>query len=207
MYRTGDLGRFRADGRIEHLGRMDNQVKIRGFRIELGEIESILASHSAVKEAVAVARNDRLVAYVIYGQGQDLTVTEVRRFLETQLPPYMIPAMVVSMDAFPLTPNGKIDRNALPDPFTSSSVAAHKYVEPSTDVEQVMAEVWADLLQVERVGTRDNFFDLGGHSLLAMQAVALVEGRIGRRLDPRTMFFQDLEGIAAAVNTSAEVAI
>jgi amino acid adenylation domain-containing protein len=202
MYRTGDLGRFKVDGRIEHLGRIDYQVKIRGFRIELGEIESVLASHPAVSEAVTVAHGDRLVAYIVYEPGQDLMVSEVRSFLREELPTYMIPAIVVAMDALPLTPNGKIDRKALPDPFEQGSVAEREYVEPRTELARLVAEIWSELLSVDRVGAHDNFFDLGGHSLLAMQVVARVEQRVGRRLDPRTMFFQTLEEIVGDADST-----
>jgi amino acid adenylation domain-containing protein len=195
MYRTGDLGRFKRDGRIEHLGRIDHQVKIRGYRIELGEIESVLVSHPAVNETVAVVNGDRLVAYIVYEPGEDLMVTEVRSFLGNDLPTYMIPAIVVALDALPLTPNGKIDRNALPDPFVQGSVVEREYKEPATEMARVVAEVWSGLLGVERVGAQDNFFDLGGHSLLAMQVVARVEKRTGTRIDPRSMFFQTLEQI------------
>jgi amino acid adenylation domain-containing protein len=203
MYRTGDLGRFRRDGHIEHLGRIDHQVKIRGYRIELGEIESVLASHAAVKEAVVVVRGDRLVAYVVYESGQYLTVTEVRNFLSADLPSYMIPAIVVAMDALPLTPNEKIDRNSLPDPFEQGAVAEREYVEPATEMARLVAEVWSELLGVERVGTHDNFFDLGGHSLLAMQVVARVEKRVRWRIDPRSMFFQTLEQIVGDADVSS----
>jgi acyl carrier protein len=177
-------------------------VKIRGFRIELGEIESVLASHPAVSKAVSVAHGDRLVAYIVYEQGQDLTVTEVRNFLSEDLPTYMIPAIIVQMDALPLTPNGKIDRKALPDPFTQGSVAEREYKEPQTELAKTMAEIWSKLLGVERVSSLDNFFDLGGHSLLAMQVVARLEERAGKRLDPRSMFFQTLEQIVGGENLS-----
>jgi acyl carrier protein len=122
-------------------------------------------------------------------------VTEVRSFLGNDLPTYMIPAIVVALDALPLTPNGKIDRNALPDPFVQGSVVEREYKEPATEMARVVAEVWSGLLGVERVGAQDNFFDLGGHSLLAMQVVARVEKRTGTRIEPRSMFFQTLEQI------------
>jgi amino acid adenylation domain-containing protein len=207
FYRTGDIGRFQEDGRIEHLGRADHQVKIRGFRIELPEIESVLVSHAAVHEAVVTARDDRLVAYVIYEPGQDLSVTEVRSFLQRELPAYMIPALVVPMDAFPLTPNGKIDRKALPDPLTHGSVATREHVEPTTELERLIADVWADLLGVSRVGVHDDFFELGGHSLLAMQVITRVRSALQHELSV-TDFFESptVAGIAERVETSRWVA-
>jgi amino acid adenylation domain-containing protein len=203
MYRTGDLGRWTADGRLEHLGRADHQVKVRGFRIELGEIESVLAAHAAVRQAVVVARaaaagDVRLVAYVAFHPGEDLTVSDVRRHLRTQLPDYMIPSLVVTLDAVPLTPNGKVDRAALPDPFAGSARAGAERAPPAPGIEQALADVWREVLQVEAVGADDNFFELGGHSLLSLRVAAAVEQRLGWRMDPRALFFQTLRQVAAA---------
>ncbi|MEO8152051.1 MAG: amino acid adenylation domain-containing protein [Rhizobacter sp.] len=205
LYRTGDLGRWRTDGRLEHLGRMDHQVKIRGFRIELGEIEVALSAHPAVKQAVVMAREAgagdlRLVAYVVFKPGEDLTVSDVRRHLRRELPDYMIPSVVAAVDAIPLTPNGKVDRAALPDPFKNAVQASRSFVAPSPGVEQTMAEIWRDILQIERVGAEDNFFELGGHSLLSLRVTAAVEKKLGWRMDARTLFFQNLRQVVAMVS-------
>ncbi len=207
LYRTGDLARWQEDGTLVHLGRMDHQVKVRGFRIELGEIESVLAEHEAVRQAVVLAREAgpgdiRLVAYIVYAPGQELTVTEVRRHLRTVLPDYMIPSLVVSVDAIPLTPNGKVDRAALPDPFRAAALGAGAYQAPTSAMEQMMAAIWADVLKVDRVGANDNFFELGGHSLLSLRVVAAVEKQSGWRMDPRVLFFQSLAQIAAMAGSA-----
>ncbi len=206
-YRTGDVARFRADGRLEFLGRRDHQVKIRGFRIELGEIETVLAADPAVKQAVVAARqiapgDVRLVAYVVYRPGEDLTVSEVRRHLRRQLPEYMIPSAVLTLDAVPLTPNGKVDRAALPDPFAGAARTGAAHVPPAAGLEQVMAEIWREALRVDSVGAEDNFFELGGHSLLTLRVAAVVEERLGWRMDPRTLFFQNLRQVAAAASAA-----
>jgi amino acid adenylation domain-containing protein len=208
VYRTGDLGRWRADGRLEHLGRLDHQVKIRGFRIELGEIEAALSTLDAVRQTVVVARDAspsdrRLVAYVVYEPGEDLTVSDVRRHLRATLPDYMIPSLVVTIEAIPLTPNGKVDRAALPDPFGRSAVDAAEYEPPTSPLEVLLASIWSDVLKVERVGLNDNFFHLGGHSLLSLRVAAAVATRSGWRMDPRALFFQTL-GQLAATGTAAD---
>ncbi|MEW6704980.1 MAG: amino acid adenylation domain-containing protein [Pseudomonadota bacterium] len=204
VYRTGDLARIRGDGQLEFIGRRDHQVKVRGFRIELGEIETVLARHEAVRQCVVVAReaapgDARLVAYAVYQPGEDLTVSEVRRHLRQQLPDYMIPSLVVALEAMPLTPNGKVDRKALPDPFGSVRAAAADYVPPATPAEEAMAEIWREVLKVGRVGAEDNFFELGGHSLLTLRVAAAVQQRLGGRLDPRQLFFQNLRQVAAGL--------
>jgi acyl-CoA synthetase (AMP-forming)/AMP-acid ligase II len=201
MYRTGDRARWRADGRLECLGRLDHQVKIRGFRIELGEIESILGSHPAVRQVTVVPRDaapgdTRLVAYVVYQEGEDLTVSEARRFLRRDLPDYMIPSLVVPLEALPLTANGKVDRLRLPDPYGRAIRTDTPREPPAPGAEQSLAEVWQEILQVPEVSADDNFFELGGHSLLALRAAMLFEKRTGRRLDPRTLFFQSLRQVA-----------
>ena len=186
MYKTGDLARYRPDGNIEFLGRIDHQVKIRGFRIELGEIEAVLGQHPAVREAVVLAREDapgnssaslrtekRVVAYYVVAEQKPLpTTTDLRSFLKEKLPEYMVPAVFVLLDALPLMPNGKIDRRALPAPDRSRPELDKVFVAPRTPTEELLAEIWARLLDVERVGIHDNFFDLGGHSLLATQLVS-----------------------------------
>jgi amino acid adenylation domain-containing protein len=203
LYRTGDLGRWRADGRLEHLGRLDTQVKIRGFRIELGEIEAALLALTEVRQAVVVARDAgysdrRLVAYIVYEPGADLTVSEVRRHLRATLPDYMIPSLVVGITAVPLTPNGKVDRAALPDPFGGTANDSAEYEPPTSAMEVLLASVWSDVLKVERIGLNDNFFHLGGHSLLSLRVAAAVATRSGWRMDPRALFFQTLGQLAAS---------
>lgn len=205
IYRTGDLGKWGADGRLYHLGRMDHQVKIRGFRIETDEIEVVLKEHPAVRQAVVVAREIgpgdlRLIAYIVYGAGEELTISEVRSFLRTRLPDYMIPAMAVALDRLPLTANGKLDRNALPEPFGHATRPASAFEEPGAGVETVVADLWRQLLKVDKVGAEDNFFELGGDSLLALRFVAQIERQTATRIDPRTLFFQNLRQIAAGVS-------
>ncbi|MGA3164142.1 MAG: amino acid adenylation domain-containing protein [Verrucomicrobiota bacterium] len=190
MYKTGDLARYRPDGNIEFLGRADHQVKIRGFRIELGEIEAVLGQHPAVREAVVVAREDvpgekRLVAYVV----ADSTADELRRFLKDKLPEYMVPAVVVLLEALPVTPNGKVDRRALPAPDRSRPELEKAFVAPRDDLELQLTHIWEEVLGVRPVGVRDNFFELGGHSLLAVRLFALIEKRLGKKL-PLTAVFQ-----------------
>ena len=203
LYRTGDLGKWGADGVLYHLGRIDNQVKVRGFRIEVGEIEAILRQHPSVAQAVVVARelspgDSRLVAYVVY-TGEEATVSELRSHLRLYLPDYMVPALIVAIDEVPLTPNGKINAKALPDPFASQTQLTGEYVAPAPGIEEMIADIWRDLLKVRNVSADDNFFELGGHSLLAVKVAAMVRKRTGRRLDPRTLYFQNLRQIAEVV--------
>ncbi|MFN7985362.1 MAG: amino acid adenylation domain-containing protein [Vicinamibacterales bacterium] len=203
MYRTGDVGRWSNDGRLEHLGRTDHQVKVRGFRIELGEIESTLVAHPAIRRAIVLTRDAgvgdvRLVAYLIFEPDEDLTVSDVRRHLRQTLPDYMIPAVVVRIDEAPLLPNGKLDRAALPDPFAGATHARADYVAPAPGMELTLATIWRNLLKVPRVSAEDNFFELGGHSLLALRVATEVQAQIGWRMDPRMLFFQNLRQIAAA---------
>ncbi|WP_248764477.1 MULTISPECIES: phosphopantetheine-binding protein, partial [unclassified Pseudomonas] len=176
MYRTGDLGRYLPDGTVEYLGRNDDQVKIRGFRIELGEIEARLAAYPGVKESVVLAREDnpgekRLVAYVTAQQPETvLEIESLRTHLQGALPEYMVPAAYVQLDALPLTPNGKLNRKALPAP-DGGALISREYEAPQGEAETVLAQLWAELLKVERVGRHDNFFELGGHSLLAVTLI------------------------------------
>jgi acyl carrier protein len=177
LYRTGDIGRFRADGAIEFLGRADHQVKLHGHRIELGEIESVLSQHPAVQECVVhvwqAGQNDkRLAAYFVPVSGEPEFATDLRRFLETKLPDHMIPAAFVRLEKMPLTPNAKIDRNALPRPNEARPNLEAAYVPPQTPIEETIAGVWRLILRVERVGVDANFFDLGGNSLLLMETHA-----------------------------------
>jgi len=185
MYRTGDLARWREDGTLEYLGRNDEQVKIRGVRIELGEIETRLNQLPGVQEAVLLAREDepgqpRLVAYYTE-QGAALSVGDLRARLLAQLPEYMVPAAFVRLDGLPLTANGKVDRKALPKPDLTA-LFTREYVEPQDELETALAQIWAEVPQVERVGRHDHFFELGGHSLLAMRMVAQVRQQLGLEL-------------------------
>ncbi|MGN6592128.1 MAG: non-ribosomal peptide synthetase, partial [Terriglobales bacterium] len=192
MYKTGDLGRWRADGTIEYLGRNDHQVKIRGFRIELGEIEAQLLRQGEVKEAVVLAREDepgekRLVGYVIGRDGAAAPSAEVlREHLKGLLPEYMVPSAFVVLESFPLTPNGKLDRRALPAPDLSA-YTRREYEAPQGEVEEILAGIWQELLHVERVGRSDNFFELGGHSLLIMQVMERLR-RVGLSAEVRRVF-------------------
>jgi acyl carrier protein len=184
MYRTGDLGRWLPDGTVECIGRNDFQVKLRGFRIELGEIEGHLCAHDGVREAVVVAREDkrgnkRLLAYWVARTGAPTPgVLDLRKHLADRVPEYMVPSAIVQLEKMPLTDNGKIDRPALPEP-DAQSVASGEYRAPRSKLEEGLARLWADLLQVERVGLDDNFFDLGGHSMLALQMRAAIEADFG----------------------------
>ena len=192
MYKTGDLGRWLADGTIEYLGRNDFQVKIRGFRIELGEIESKLSACEGVREAVVLAREDqagdkRLVAYVVPQAGVELSVAALRESLSRELAEYMVPSAFVSLDAFPLTPNGKLDRGALPAP-DGSAVLARAYEAPQGEIEEAIAAIWQELLGLERVGRHDHFFELGGHSLLAVQMVSRLRQTLSVDVPLRDVF-------------------
>ncbi|MFN6514069.1 MAG: amino acid adenylation domain-containing protein [Nostoc sp. CreGUA01] len=174
LYKTGDLARYLPTGEIEYIGRIDHQVKIRGFRIELPEIETVITQHLAVRETVVVVHDDsvdsqRIVAYVVPQKQQTLTISELRSFLESKLPNYMIPAAFVILETLPLTPNGKLDRKALPAPDTARSQLEAIYQPPQTEVEQAIADIWQKILNVENVGIYDNFFQMGGHSLLLVQ--------------------------------------
>ncbi|MGQ5348916.1 amino acid adenylation domain-containing protein, partial [Xanthomonas arboricola pv. corylina] len=191
MYRSGDMGRWRADGTLEYLGRNDYQVKIRGFRIELGEIEMQLAACPGIREAVVLAYggdagDKRLVAYVIAQADAVPTPETLRGTLSQSLPEYMLPSAYVALDAWPLTDNGKLDRRALPPP-DNAAVAGTLYEAPITDAEQQLARVWSRLLGRERVGRQDNFFELGGHSLLVVQMIAALQ-REGWRTDVKSAF-------------------
>jgi amino acid adenylation domain-containing protein len=187
LYKTGDLVRRNGDGSIEFLGRLDHQVKLRGFRIELGEIETVLARYPGVREAIVIVREDvpgdrRLVAYLTSDQ-QALTVVAVREFLTGKLPNYMLPSAVVRMDSMPLTPNGKIDRKALPAPDSGRTTRKREFVAPSSDQEKTLASIWAEVLHLEQVGVNDNLFELGADSLHIFQ-IAARAGKAGIKIAP-----------------------
>jgi acyl-CoA synthetase (AMP-forming)/AMP-acid ligase II len=205
MYKTGDLGRFLPDGNIALLGRNDFQVKIRGFRIELGEIEARLAEMDGVKEAAVLARQDspgdkRLVAY--YTGSQDLTVATLRRRLSRVLPEYMVPAAVVRLEALPLSPNGKLDRKALPAP-EGDAFNTRAYEAPQGEVEQKLVEIWSELLNIEKIGRHDHFFELGGHSLLAVTLISRMQSE-GLHVGVRTVFeTPTIADLAAVIGKTA----
>uniref|UniRef100_UPI0035309434 amino acid adenylation domain-containing protein n=1 Tax=unclassified Pseudomonas TaxID=196821 RepID=UPI0035309434 len=189
LYRTGDLARYRADGVIEYIGRADHQVKVRGFRIELGEIEARLLAHEQVREAVVLAVDNQLLAYLVAEQSDTQVLAQaLRTALAEQLPDYMIPAHLIFLEHMPLNPNGKLDRAALPKP--DSSLMNQEWVAPVSESEQQVAAIWADILGVERVGLTDHFFEMGGHSLLAMQVVSRLRHVLGCEVPLKLVFEQ-----------------
>jgi amino acid adenylation domain-containing protein len=192
MYRTGDLARFRADGNIQYLGRIDNQVKLRGFRIELGEIEAVLRQHPGVNETVVVAREDvpgdkRLVAYFVAALEPAPTRVELRNFLKKRLPEYMLPSAFVTLKEMPLTPNGKVNRRALPAPEQPELAPGEKFVAPMDVVESQLVEIWETVLGVRPLGVRHNFFEVGGHSLVAVRLMHRIERAFGKNLPIATL--------------------
>jgi amino acid adenylation domain-containing protein len=179
LYKSGDLARYRKDGTLEFLGRVDDQVKVRGYRIELGEIEAALVAHPAVQSCKVLAveqtpGNKQLVTYAILQGNESPSAEDLKDFLKLSLPEYMVPAQIVFMDSFPLILNGKIDRRALPAPTHGNISAAHEFVPPRTEIEKKVAAMWAELLDVEQIGIHDDFFDLGGHSLMAIKALSRI---------------------------------
>jgi hypothetical protein len=206
LYKTGDRGRWRADGVIEFLGRADNQVKIRGYRIELEEIETQLARHEQVREAVVAVRADppgekRLIAYVTLKH--EVSARQLVDFLRQRLPDFMLPSMFVTLDSLPLTPSGKVDRKALVPPEGASHVAAEAYVAPRTAAESVIAEIWCSLLGANAVGVHDNFFEIGGHSLLLVRFAARVRDVFQISLTLKQIF--DHPTVAGVVEELARV--
>ncbi|MBR8833344.1 MAG: amino acid adenylation domain-containing protein [Stigonema ocellatum SAG 48.90 = DSM 106950] len=187
IYKTGDLARWRSDGNLEYLGRIDDQIKLRGFRIELGEIESILLKHPSVKEAIVTLykteSNQSLIAYVT-GITTDLS-TQLKNYLKSRLPDYMVPAQIMVLDKLPLTPNGKIDRKALPAP---NGVIEGLYEAPRNEVEQQLVQVWSAILERQEIGIHDNFFDLGGHSLLAIKLLNNIQQVFEQQLSLSSLF-------------------
>lgn len=193
LYKTGDLARYLADGNIEFLGRIDQQVKIRGFRIELGEVEAVLVQHPAVQTAVVIDREDmpgekRLVAYLVTDQLPAPRISELHSFLKEKLPDYMVPSAFVLLETLPLTPNGKVDRRALPVPDSSRPDLERAFVLPRNTVELQLTKVWEEVLGIQPIGVRDNFFTLGGHSLLAVRLLAQIEKVFGEHLPLTTLF-------------------
>jgi acyl-CoA synthetase (AMP-forming)/AMP-acid ligase II/acyl carrier protein len=219
LYRTGDLGRYLPDGDVAFQGRVDHQVKIRGFRIELGEIEATLARHPGVRETLVLAsvwedgdpaapsREDKhLVAYVVPNRAAAPTPQELRQFLGEKLPQYMIPAAFVVLDAFPLTPNRKIDRRALPAPARDQIERESAFAAPSTPYEEILVEVWEEVLGLQEIGVHDNFFSLGGHSLLATQVASRVRNYFEIELPVRSIFeAPTVAGIAMYVERALAV--
>jgi amino acid adenylation domain-containing protein/non-ribosomal peptide synthase protein (TIGR01720 family) len=192
LYKTGDLGRFLPGRDLEYLGRADDQVKVRGFRIELGEIESVLCQHPRVRNAVVIARSEisgtkRLVAYLVLEQDIKLSVTELRVFLQHQLPDYMVPSAFVILMQLPLTPNGKVDRKALPEPEPDRPLLGTRYLGPRNAVEAQLSRIWSEVLRLEQVGVQDNFFEIGGDSIISIQIVARAR-RAGLRMKPQHLF-------------------
>jgi len=211
LYRTGDRGRYLANGDIEYLGRVDRQVKVRGFRIELGEIEAVLAQHANVSESVVIVRDDdgdtRLVAYVVAADEQVLTVSEIRSHMKERLPEYMVPSAFVLLDRLPLTTNGKVDGRALPPPEDARLDLGEAYVAPETEAERILVDVWAEVLKVERVGVRDNFFALGGDSIRSVNVLSLARKR-GLNFTLQQLFqYQTVRELAQAIASNGPVSV
>ncbi|WP_322348612.1 non-ribosomal peptide synthetase [Tumebacillus algifaecis] len=197
MYKTGDLGYFRPDGSLKFIGRADNQVKIRGMRVELGEIEAALLKHDKVKEALVIVHDTdglkRLVGYVVALDAQQgLNLEELRSMTRELLPDYMVPSFLMQLDAMPLNANGKADRKQLPLPDRLPHQSAAAFMEPEGPVQEVLADIWMDILKLEKVSAQDDFFDLGGHSLLATQVVSRIRGQLSVELPLRTLFAKPL---------------
>jgi amino acid adenylation domain-containing protein/non-ribosomal peptide synthase protein (TIGR01720 family) len=212
LFRTGDLGRYLADGNLEYLGRIDNQVKVRGFRIELGEIEARLRKHSAVKEAIAIVSeragggDKRLVAYAVSREKERVTPSELRSYLREELPEHMLPAAIVMLDKLPLLASGKVDERALPAPEDSQLKMEAGYVEPRGTVEKELARIWGEVLRLERVGVQDNFFELGGDSILSIALIARAR-EAGLKITPKQIFqYQTIAELSLEVEVSRESA-
>ncbi len=202
LYRTGDLCRYRPDGTIEFIRRIDHQVKLRGYRIELGEIEAVLGAHPAVREVVAVVREDspgdpRLCAYLALRPSAQATAAELRDHVRQKLPDYMLPSAFLTLEALPRTPNNKIDRKALPAPEAGAGTASRGFVAPRNAVEEKLAQIWRDTLRLPTVSVTDSFFDLGGHSMLAAQMMTAVEAAFNKTIPLAALFVnQTIEQLA-----------
>ncbi|MGQ7746926.1 phosphopantetheine-binding protein, partial [Pectobacterium brasiliense] len=208
MYRTGDLGRWCADGTIDYLGRNDSQVKIRGFRIELGEIASVLQACDDIKQAIVMARgaaqDKRLVAYCVPQEEGGIAIEALKEHLSERLPAYMVPAAYVVLAQIPLTPNGKVDSKALPEPG-EEAFSRQAYTAPQGREEVVLAGIWQELLALETVGRQDDFFALGGHSLLAVQLISRIRSELNRELPLAELFARPaLKDMAAALGTAGK---
>jgi aryl carrier-like protein len=208
MYRTGDVVTRLADGELIFQGRADDQIKLRGFRIELGEIQSVLAAYPGIKEAVVVLRKDppnteRLVAYFILdGSTPSPAHSDLRSFLLAKLPDYMVPAVFVTLQSFPLTPNGKIDRRALPLPDLSASSRSAHYMAPRSPEEQTLSRIWAEVLRLDQVGVNDNLFELGADSLHVFQ-IAARANKAGLIVTPRQILqFRTIASIVSQLSAS-----
>jgi acyl carrier protein len=200
LYKTGDLGRYLPDGNVEFLGRSDRQIKVRGFRIEPGEIESILMNHESIKQAaialVSSSYDTELVAWIVCYS--NISTLSLRRYLRHYLPDYMIPSHFIVIDAIPLTPNGKVDYGYLQS-LPSQQTNTISYMAPQTPMERQIAEIWANILGIEKVSLNDNFFDLGGHSLLITKVVVQLEKCLGVRIPLREFFGQTLAQFTASI--------
>jgi amino acid adenylation domain-containing protein len=209
MYKTGDLARHLPDGNIEYLGRTDHQVKIRGFRIELGEIEATLAQHPSVHQVLVSTHEDirgekRLVAYVICHQEQTLAANDLRNFLKDKIPEYMVPSVFMMLDSFPMLPNGKVNRGALPKPDQTRPEMGKTYLAPRNELESQLTALWEEVLNVRPIGVTDNFFELGGHSLMAVRLFALIDKQLGKRLPLAALFRgATVEGLADIVRQNS----
>ncbi|MEL6166368.1 MAG: phosphopantetheine-binding protein, partial [Cyanobacteria bacterium J06628_3] len=192
LYKTGDLVRYLPDGNIEYVGRLDSQVKIRGYRIEIGEVEAALSQHPQIQESVVTVGEDKenklLIAYVVFNQSSEISITQVRNFLSERLPVYMIPSAFVELDELPRLPNGKINRRELPLPDAIRPELETTFVEPQTEIEKAIAKIWQDELNVEKVGLQDNFFELGGHSLLGIKIIAEINESLQVDIPLRGLF-------------------
>ncbi|CAG0936136.1 surfactin family lipopeptide synthetase A [Thermoflexales bacterium] len=209
LYRTGDRVRYRTDGSIEFLGRLDYQVKVRGFRIELGEVETILRQHPQVRDAIVLVQKDPaaeenvLVAYVVLKQTVTSASGELRHFVQDKLPPYMVPSVFITLEALPLTPNGKVDRRALPRPEVAQPILERDFVAPRVPAEELLASLWCELLGLKQVGIHDNFFELGGHSLLATRLLSRIRDVFQIELPVRSLFeAPTVAGLAACLGSA-----
>ncbi|AFY59073.1 amino acid adenylation enzyme/thioester reductase family protein [Rivularia sp. PCC 7116] len=211
MYKSGDLARFLPDGNIDFLGRIDHQVKIRGFRIELGEIETVLNQHAAVKQAIVIpqeyeAGDKRLIAYIVPRSTQSPTNKQLKEFLKSRLPEYMIPSGFVSLEALPLTPNDKVDRKALPKPDKNNLNLEEEYLSARNDVEKKLVTLWEQAFRIQPIGIKDNFFSLGGNSLMATSMVAEIEKIFDKKLNQGVFFEASTIEQLAAILLQEEIA-
>jgi len=207
LYKTGDLGRYLPTGSVEYLRRADDQVKIRGIRVEPGEIEAVLASHPLVRSAAVIlagAHAERqLVAYLVARSGRAPVANELRRFLRSKLPDYMVPSDYKIVDALPLLPSGKLDRKALLLDTSGRSIVDHGHVEPQTETQDKLAEIWREVLRAEQVGIEDNFFELGGDSLMVIQVIARIRKVFGVEVPAVSLFEKPtIAGLAGEIEES-----